>query len=210
MSAIVFDYDKTLGYFEQLHKIYILCKKKISVDVLLLIFPKVFRPYFFEILKFLVENRKRYSIVLYTNNNGPRYFINNVVKFLNKKYNSKVFDHIIYGYITSDGKIEDCRENSKKRFGDLLPCTGKIFNQVLFLDDSLHIHMIDDKVEYLQIEPYYYCCLNEIHNLDNFLSKENLQDLKKNLYKEKIPKSCNNNENIQIFKAIVLFISELK
>ena len=98
MSAIVFDYDKTLGYFQQLHKIYILCKKKISIDVLLLIFPKVFRPYFFEILKYLVENRKRYSIILYTNNNGPRYFIDSVIKFFNKKYNCRVFDHVIYGY----------------------------------------------------------------------------------------------------------------
>ena len=210
MNAIVFDYDKTLGYFEQLHKIYILCKKKISVDVLLLIFPKVFRTYFFEILKFLVENRKRYSIILYTNNNGPRYFIDSVIKFLNKKYNCRVFDHIIYGYRTSDGKIEDCRENSKKRFDDLLPCTGKIFNNVLFLDDSLHIHMIDDKVEYLQIEPYYYCCLNELHKLNNFLSKESIQDLKSFLCKEKLHKSCNNNENIQIFKAIVLFVADLK
>ena len=210
MSAIVFDYDKTLGYFQQLHKIYILCKKKISIDVLLLIFPKVFRPYFFEILKYLVENRKRYSIILYTNNNGPRYFIDSVIKFLNKKYNCRVFDHVIYGYKTSDGKIEDCRKNSNKRFDDLLPCTGRKFNNVLFLDDSLHIDMIDDKVEYLQIEPYYYCCLNDLDKLNKFLSEENIQDLKRFLRKETIPKSCSNYENIQIFKAIVLFISNLK
>ena len=124
--------------------------------------------------------------------------------------NCRVFDHIIYGYRTSDGKIEDCRENSKKRFDDFLPCTGRKFNHVLFLDDSLHIGMIDDKVEYLQIEPYYYCCLNEISKLNKFLSRESIQDLKRFLTKEKIPKSCSNYENIQIFKAIVLFVSDLK
>ena len=70
--------------------------------------------------------------------------------------------------------------------------------------------MIDDKVEYLQIEPYYYCCLNDLDKLNKFLSEENIQDLKRFLRKETIPKSCSNYENIQIFKAIVLFISNLK
>lgn len=210
MSAIVFDYDKTLGYFEQLHKIYILCNKKISINVLLLLFPKVFRPYFFEILKFILENKDKCSIVLYTNNNGPRYFIEAVLNFINDKFNCKVFDHIIYGYKTSDGKIEGCRQNSKKRFDDLLPCTGKKFNNVLFLDDSLHIDMIDERVEYLQIEPYYYSCLNHLNKLNKFLNNEQIQDLKVCLKKYSIPKSCNNNENIQIFKAIILFVTNLE
>lgn len=210
MSAIVFDYDKTLGYFEQLHKIYVLCNKTISIDVLLLIFPKVFRPYFFEILKYLLDNKKKYSIILYTNNNGPRYFLDAVVKFINNRFNCKVFDYIIYGYRTSDGKMENCRKNSKKRFDDLLPCTGKTFKNVLFLDDSLHIDMIDEKVEYLQIEPYYYSCLNDIDRLNKFLKKIDLQELKTCLVKDIIPNSCNNNENIQIFKAIVLFVTNLE
>ena len=210
MSAIVFDYDKTLGYFEQLHKIYILCNKEISINVLLLLFPKVFRPYFFEILKFILKNKKNCSVILYTNNNGPRYFIDAVLDFLNEKFNCKVFDHVIYGYRTSDGKIEDCRHNSKKRFDDLLPCTGKKFNNVLFLDDSLHIDMIDEQVEYLQIEPYYYSCLNNISKLNKFLSESQIQDLEICLENDIIPKSCNNNENIQIFKAIVLFITNLE
>ena len=210
MSAIVFDYDKTLGYFEQLHKIYVLCNKTISIHVLLLIFPKVFRPYFFEILKYLLDNKKKYSIILYTNNNGPRYFLDAVVKFINNRFNCKVFDYIIYGYRTSDGKMENCRKNSKKRFDDLLPCTGKTFKNVLFLDDSLHIDMIDEKVEYLQIEPYYYSCLNDIDRLNKFLKKIDLQELKTCLVKDIIPNSCNNNENIQIFKAIVLFVTNLE
>lgn len=210
MSAIVFDYDKTLGYFEQLHKIYILCNKKISINVLLLLFPKVFRPYFFEMLKFLLQNKEKCSIVLYTNNNGPRYFIHAVLNFLNEKFNCKVFDYVIYGYKTSDGKIEDCRQNSKKRFDDLLPCTGRKFNNVLFLDDSLHIDMIDERVEYLQIEPYYYSCLNHINKLNKFLKNEQIQDLEICLENDTIPKSCNSNENIQIFKAIVLFVTNLE
>ena len=210
MNAIVFDYDKTLGYFEQLHKIYVLCDKKISINVLLLLFPKVFRPYFFEILKFLLQNKEKCSIVLYTNNNGPRYFVDAVLKFLDNKFECKVFDYIIYGYKTSDGKIEDCRLNSKKRFDDLLPCTGKKFNNVLFLDDSLHIDMIDEKVEYLQIEPYYYSCLTNINKLNKFLKKDKIQELGICLENDIIPKSCNNNENIQIFKAIVLFITNLE
>ena len=210
MNAIVFDYDKTLGYFEQLHKIYILCNNKISINLLLLLFPKVFRPYFFDILKYLIENKSNYSIILYTNNNGPRYILDSVISFLDSKFNCKVFDHIIYGYKTSDGNIETCRQNSKKRFDDLLPCTGKKFNNVLFLDDSLHIDMIDEKVEYLQIEPYYYCCLGDLNKLSKFLDKDELQYLKDILKNNSIPKSCSNNENIQIFKAIVLFVSNLK
>lgn len=210
MSAIVFDYDKTLGYFEQLHKIYVLCNKKISINVLLLLFPKVFRPYFFQILKFILENKDKCSTVLYTNNNGPRYFIDDVLDFLNKKYQCKVFDFVIYGYKTSDGQIEDCRKNSKKRFGDLLPCTGIKFNNVLFLDDSLHIGMIDEKVEYLQIDAYYYSCLSNINRLSKFLTKDEIQDLRLCLENDIIPKSCNNSENIQIFKAIVLFITNLE
>lgn len=211
MNAIVFDYDKTLGYFEQLHKIYILCNDKISINLLLLLFPKVFRPYFFEILKFLIHNKKEnYSIILYTNNNGPRYIVDSVIYYLDNKFNCKVFDHIIYGYKTSDGKIENCRQNSKKRFDDLFPCTGKKFNNVLFLDDSLHIDMIDEKVEYLQIEPYYYSCVGELNKLSKFLTKNELQYLENILKNDSIPKSCRNNENVQILKAIVLFVSNLK
>lgn len=210
MSAIVFDYDKTLGYFEQLHKIYILCDKRISINVLLLLFPKVFRPYFFEILKFILDNKDKCSTVLYTNNNGPRYFIDDVLKFLNNKFQCKVFDYVIYGYKTSDGQVEDCRKNSKKRFDDLLPCTGKKFSNVLFLDDSLHIDMIDEKVEYLQIEAYYYSCLTNMNKLNNFLTKKEIQYLRSSLENDTIPKCCTNNENIQIFKAIVLFITNLE
>tara|TARA_Y100001980_G_C14502676_1_gene278515 strand:- start:456 stop:1088 length:633 start_codon:yes stop_codon:yes gene_type:complete len=210
MSAIVFDYDKTLGYFDQLHKIYILCNKNISINALLLIFPKVFRPYFFEILKYLLDHKKKYSIILYTNNKGPRYFIDSVVDFINTKFGCKVFDFIIYGYKTSDGRIEDCRKNSKKRFDDLLPCTGKKFYNVLFLDDSLHVDMIDEKVEYLQIEPYYYSCFNDIERISKFLKENELQDLKICIKNDKIPKSCDKNENIQIFKAIILFVTNLK
>lgn len=210
MSAIVFDYDKTLGYFEQLHKIYVLCNKKISINVLLLLFPKVFRPYFFQVLKFILENKDKCSTVLYTNNNGPRYFIDAVLEFLNEKFQCKVFDFVIYGYKTSDGKIEDCRKNSKKRFDDLLPCTGRKFNNVSFLDDSLHIDMIDEKVEYLQIDAYYYSCLSSLNRLSKFLTKDEIQDLRLCLENDIIPKSCNNNENIQIFKAIVLFITNLE
>jgi hypothetical protein len=210
MNAIVFDYDKTLGYFEQLHKIYILCNKKISIEALLILFPSVFRPHFFKIIDVLISKRGNYHIILYTNNNGPRYFIDSVIHFLNNKFNSTVFNHIIYGYSTSDGNKELCRMNQKKRFNDLLPCTGITYDNILFLDDCLHIDMIDERVEYLQVEPYFYNCYKELDILEKFLNKEKLRDLKNIIKKDIIPKSCSDTENIQIAKAIILYVYNLK
>lgn len=210
MNAVVFDFDKTLGYFEQLHKIYILSNKKISISALLLLFPNVFRPYIFKLLEYLKINKGKCNLILYTNNNGPRYFINSVIQFLNNKFNCTLFDHIIYGYKTSDGKSELCRENSKKRFDDLLPCTGKKFTNMLFLDDSLHVDMIDERVEYLQIDPYFYNCYKNLNRLEKFLTYEEIIYLQKNTIGDKIPKSCENIENIQICKAVILFIDKLQ
>lgn len=205
MKAIVLDFDKTLGYFEQLHKIFLLCQKKISIRVFLLLFPEVFRPYIFEILNMISKKKGEFFLIIYTNNSGPRYFINEIIEFINKKYNCNIFDKIIYGYKTADGKYEDCRFDSSKRFEDLYSCTGKTFTNILFLDDSLHINMIDDRIEYLQIEPYYYNMYNNIHKLNKFLNNSSLQNLKVNIKCDNIPKSCNNSENKQIFKAIYLF-----
>ena len=210
MNAIVFDFDKTLGYFEQLHKIYILTKKKISISALLLLFPNVFRTYTFQLLQYLKVNKGICSIILYTNNNGPRYFINAVVAFLNDKFDCKIFNNIIYGFKTSDGKTELCRHNSKKRFDDLLSCTGKQFTNILFLDDCLHANMIDERVEYLQIDPYFYNCFKKLNRLENFLNKDELDYLQYDLRYDIIPNSCDNLENIQIVKAVVFFISKLQ
>ena len=210
MNAVVFDFDKTLGYFEQIHKIYILCNKKISISVLLLLFPNVFRTYIFKLLEYLKINKGNCNLILYTNNNGPRYFINSIIEFLNNKFNCTLFDHIIYGYKTSDGKTELCRENTKKRFDDLLPCTGKKFSNILFLDDSLHVDMIDECVEYLQIDPYFYDCYKHLNRLEKFLTSDEIKYLKNNTVNDNIPNSCKSIENIQIVKAIILFIDKLK
>ena len=205
MKSIVLDFDKTLGYFEQLHKIYLLCQKKISIRVLLLLFPEVFRPYIFDILHIISKQKHDFFLIIYTNNSGPRYFINEIIDFINKKYDCIMFDKVIYGYKTADGEYEYCRFDSSKRFEDLYSCTGKSFTNILFLDDSLHMNMIDDRVEYLQIEPYYYNMYNNINKLSNFININILQNLKLNIKCDNIPKSCNNNENKQIFKAIYIF-----
>ena len=69
--------------------------------------------------------------------------------------------------------------------------------------------MIDEHVEYLQIEPYYYDIVEEIYILKPFLDEKKLQDLENILKKTNIPKSCNYNENVQIYKAIKLFLNNL-
>ena len=205
MYAIVFDYDKTIGYFEQIYRIFILCNKQISIKNLLTLFPNVFRPLFFNIIEYIINLKKTVKIILYTNNNGPRFFIDDILSYIDDKFKRKVFDYVIYGYKTNDGLMETCRKNKYKRFEDLMPCTGKSFKHILFLDDSLHNEMIYEGVEYLQIEPYYYDCIDEIDNLELFLNNKNLQNLKFLIKKHKIPKSCDNNENIQIFKAVKLY-----
>ena len=94
--AIVFDLDETLGHFSQPYKFWNSLKKFLNtelIDEIYLysffdLFPEFFRINIFKILKFI--KKKKISgycdyVMIYTNNNGPNYWVNIIQNYIHKK-----------------------------------------------------------------------------------------------------------------------------
>ena len=72
---VVFDFDETIGYFEQIIEMIKHTKKtsKLEVFELFTLFPLVFRTNIFDIFHFIVrlkKEKKIKSVILYSNNNN--------------------------------------------------------------------------------------------------------------------------------------------
>tara|TARA_Y100000741_G_scaffold14141_2_gene11185 strand:+ start:2091 stop:2885 length:795 start_codon:yes stop_codon:yes gene_type:complete len=182
--AIVFDLDETLGHFSQPYKFWNSLKKFLNtelIDEIYLysffdLFPEFFRINIFKILKFI--KKKKISgycdyVMIYTNNNGPNYWVNIIQNYIHKKLKYKLFDQIIRAFKINGKTIEICRTTYGKSYKDLLSCTKLPYNtQICFIDDQLHAEMNHDNVWYIYIQPY-------IFNLE-------YEKISKKYYKENI------------------------
>ena len=118
---ICFDLDETLGEFIYLSQIWNDANSQISnlnqvhFNYLCALFPEFFRPYIFEILNYLVEN-KRFDdkIVIYTNNNGEKSWTNHIKNYIEYRIGRKVFDDVICAYKVNGRIIEPKRTSYEK------------------------------------------------------------------------------------------------
>jgi len=181
--VVVFDMDETLGSFGQLG---ILKDVIESYEERLLTqdefnrvidkHPEFIRPGILEILQFVVEQRKKKhcdSIMIYTNNQGPRAWAESISNYFSYKIGEPVFDHIVAAFMVNGHRVEPSRTSHEKIYNDFIRCARlPSTTEVCFVDDVEHPRMIHDNVYYVKIKPYHYRlpishCLERIYPSDS-------------------------------------------
>ena len=167
-KMVVFDLDETLGQFVEIGMFwdalkYILDIKEESKNDFFKVmdtFPEFLRPKIIDILEHLANMKKRKlcdSVMLYTNNQGPKSWARLITSYFDKKINTKLFDHIIAAFKVRGKIVELCRTGHDKKYDDLIRCARvPPGTQICFLDDQHHPLMENDNVYYINVKPFSY------------------------------------------------------
>lgn len=206
---IVFDFDETIGYFEQIIEIIIHKTSKIDAtkdvtktDVfeLFTLFPLVFRTNIFDIFHYIVrlkKERKIKSVILYSSNNNDT-FIGYVLSFIHQKLNYTLFD-------TSISLNQTHTKN--KNLSDLLKYSNGLLTKkssIFFIDDKEHNEMKCIKY-YIKCESYKYVYSNK--TIEEKLNiNENIDTISKINEKNKITQSVYSAISKEIISKIRLFV----
>lgn len=198
---IVFDFDETIGYFEQIIDIVKYTKKTSKVDVfeLFTLFPLVFRTNLFDIFCYIVrlkKEKKIKSVLLYSNNNND-IFIGYVLSFIHEKLNFSLFDLSISINQT---------HNKNKNLNDLIRCSNGLLNKkssIFFIDDKEYDDMKSIKY-YIKCESYKYIYSNSfIKNKIKYNDNENITKVNE---KNKISQSIYTIISKEIISKLRLFV----
>ena len=165
LKIVVFDLDETLGYFTQISIFWDALEQFYGHNLfsdkffeMLDVFPEVFRPNMLKILDLLQQKKKTgklYKIIIYTNNQGPKSWVNMISDYVKLKNGNAVFDHIIAAYKIRGKQIEQKRTSHEKSVTDLISCTNIPANaEICFIDDLYHPLMDKENVYYINIKPY--------------------------------------------------------
>ena len=241
-AVIVFDLDETLGYFSEFSLIwnYLQLKNNRSGNSRLNLqlcfndffdkFPELLRPLIIDILKSLMRKKDNYNfeIMLYTNNNGDKSWVQYIVKYLeykintNYKFDTQLFFKIIYAFKIKGKQVELKRTSHSKSYKDFLKTTSlPNKTQICFVDDTYYSEMDTDNVFYINIEPYNYY-LNSIMIIqrlktskyfNNYYSHINEYDLQNFLTSKLKHKNMYNDKNkyeidVVVSKTIWKFLNE--
>ncbi len=195
MKIVVFDLDETLGYFTQFG-IFIDCLKR-YIDVLnvnhiinqddfnelLNLYPEYLRPNIINILNYIKTQKIKKicnKVMIYTNNQGNKGWVENIISFFENKINYKLIDQIIHAFKIDGKKIELCRTSYNKTYKDLIKCTKLPLNsEICFLDDNYFPGMFHENVYYINIKSYYYY-LDFKYMCNKFLKSEICNKIFKN------------------------------
>jgi len=206
-KSIIIDFDNTIGYFSQIIYLINIVEKTYNrkmiqndINVLLNIYNFSFRPKIFEILKFILELKKKgiiHSLILYTKNKNED-FVKMVILFiethilLNNKneQSSRLFDHIVF----SKTKYKDIETLVK-----IKDIWDKIETNLCFIDNKQQNYKLEDTqiaIYFIECDTYkYYYTPEQIINKMNYqiynkLNKKIIHKYFKNIYKnKKIPEN---------------------
>lgn len=173
MKIVVFDLDETLGYFTEFGIFwdslsnYLKQIKNNTVklsqsdfDAILDLFPEVLRPNIINILTYLKERKETKccnKMMIYTNNNGPKEWADQIIKYFEKKIDCKLIDQIIAAFKIDGKQIQIGRTSHYKTHDDLIRCSKiPTSSEICFIDDTFYPGMANDKIYYINIKPYYY------------------------------------------------------
>jgi hypothetical protein len=171
MKVVVFDLDETLGYFvefgifwdcltRQLNEI---SSTKLTQEVfndILDLYPEFLRPNIHNILNYLKTKKINGScekVMIYTNNQGPKSWAQQLVHYFESKLKYNLFDQIVCAFKINGRRIEPNRTSHDKSYHDLLNCSNtKIPSnaEICFLDDNYFPEMSHDNVYYIYVKPY--------------------------------------------------------
>jgi hypothetical protein len=165
LKIVVFDLDETLGYFTEISIFWDALEQFYGHNLfndkffeMLDLFPEVFRPNIIHILDVLNKKKMKkacYKLFIYTNNQGPKSWVNMISDYVNLKIGHTVFDYIIAAYKVRGKQIEPKRTSHDKSVTDLVSCTNIPSNtEICFIDDLYHPLMDKENVYYINIKPY--------------------------------------------------------
>ena len=101
------------------------------------------------------KEKKCQKVMIYTNNQGPRSWAENIAKYFDHKLNTIVFDDIVAAFKVDGKVVEAGRTSHDKSVEDLLRCTQIPKNaKICFLDDRYHPRMKHSNVFYINAKPY--------------------------------------------------------
>lgn len=167
-KIVVIDVDETLGYFVELG---IFCDALTTsawnndataqyahFNHLMDAFPELLRPNILDLLQFLKmkkESKECCGVMIYTNNRGPREWVEHIIQYIESKLGARLFDQIVAAFKVNGKIIEMGRTTHDKTYEDLLRCTKLPSNvEVCFLDDQMHPQMEHGQVYYINVKPY--------------------------------------------------------
>ena len=167
-KVVVLDVDETIGYFVQLG---LFCDaltrfawnndvnmQYVHFNALMDAFPEFLRPHILELLQFLKLKKSAKEcagVLVYTNNCGPRIWVEHITRYVESKLGEPLFDQIVAAFKVNGQIIEVGRTTNDKTYDDLLRCTKLPSNvEVCFLDDQLHAKMEHARVYYINVKPY--------------------------------------------------------
>lgn len=165
-KAVVFDLDETLGHFTQLGLVWDAIENAHDEDNkttphfsdVMDAFPEYQRPGIIKILRYLVGKKQTGScntVMIYTNNQGPRSWALQIQNYFEDKIGCSIFDKVIAAFKVNGERIELKRTSHDKTVSDLISCTRiPSDTQICFIDDQHHPRMEHDNVYYIHIKPY--------------------------------------------------------
>ena len=177
-KIVVFDLDETLGYFVEFGMFWDTLKNyyknlNLNPDLhlnpvfdqdlfnkLLDLYPEFIRPNILNILTYLKRKKQDkhcHKLMIYTNNQGPPEWAQQIKGYFEDKMNASLFDQIIGAFKVNGKQVELCRTTHMKTHKDFISCT-KIpeTTQICFIDDVFHPGMTNDNIYYIHIKPYTY------------------------------------------------------
>lgn len=171
-KVVVFDLDETLGYFVEFGIFWDSLKEYINqnnincnidqhlFNKLLDLYPEFLRPNIITILQYLKKKKlsnKCSKLMIYTNNQGPKTWAHNIIKYFETKLDYKIIDQVISAFKVRGQFVELCRTTHMKTHKDFIKCTKMPPNtEICFLDDVFYPDMKNEKIYYINLKPYIY------------------------------------------------------
>jgi len=171
-KIVVFDLDETLGYFVEFGIFWDSLKEYIQTNKIncslnqdffnkvLDLYPEFLRPNIINILRYLKKKKisnKCSKLMIYTNNQGPKEWAQNIIKYFESKIDYKIVDQIIAAFKVRGQVVEVCRTTHLKTHKDFIKCTKMPPNtEICFLDDVFYPDMSNEKIYYINLKPYIY------------------------------------------------------
>ena len=190
-KVVVFDLDETLGSFGQFGSFCMLLDDYYNNDdkaysmfnELLDLYPEYPRPYILNVLRYLLQKKKDgkcKAVMIYTNNQGERAWVEHIKTYFETKLQSKIFEQIISAFKV-DGKIVEVnRTTHDKTIDDFFRCTKLPKDvEICFVDDLFHPKMEDDNVYYIHVKGYKHYLPSSVM-IKRFLNSNLAKDIKDN------------------------------
>ena len=187
-KVVVFDLDETLGYFVEFGIFWDSLKEYINqnnincnidqhlFNKLLDLYPEFLRPNIITILQYLKKKKlsnKCSKLMIYTNNQGPKTWAHNIIKYFETKLDYKIIDQVISAFKVRGQFVELCRTTHMKTHKDFIKCTKMPPNtEICFLDDVFYPDMKNEKIYYINLKPYIYDI--ELDTMINRFLKSNI------------------------------------